>query len=127
VAPDATVHRIPSEAEVRSAFDEVARAAEEHRRGGGQVVAVQGLGFVGAAMAAAVAGATGDDGRPLHYVIGVDLPTEGSYWKVAKLNAGVTPMTSPDHSLDELVDRAVNVAENLRATTCEDAYALADV
>ncbi|MBV9212791.1 MAG: nucleotide sugar dehydrogenase [Actinobacteria bacterium] len=127
LAPDGTVYRIPTVDELRSSFGEVARAAEDHRRGGGTVVAVQGLGFVGAAMAAAVAGATDGDGRPRHFVVGVDLPTEASYWKAAKVDAGLAPVASPDRSLDDAIRHAARVAGNLRATTVEEAYGLADV
>jgi UDP-N-acetyl-D-glucosamine dehydrogenase len=91
------------------------------------VVAVQGLGFVGAAVAATVAGSSTEEGRPVHYVIGVDLRTPESYWKVAKINEGAPPFRSPDAKLAEIVREAVRERGNLRATTCEEAYSLADV
>lgn len=40
-----------------------------------QTVCIQGLGFVGAAMAAAVAQAREPSGKPSFTVIGVDLPS----------------------------------------------------
>jgi hypothetical protein len=43
--PDGAVYPIPSEAESRMAYDEITKAADAHRRDGGQVVVVQGLGF----------------------------------------------------------------------------------
>ena len=48
-----------------------------------QVVAVQGLGFVGAVMSLVVANS--DDGG--YAVIGVDQATQASYWKIAEINA----------------------------------------
>ncbi len=126
-SPDGTVYRIPSEAESRAAFRRIVEAAEAHRRRGGQIVAVQGLGFVGAAVAAVVANASDDAGERLHYVIGVDLATPGSYWKVGKINEGEPPFRTPDAKLPAILREAVQERENLRATTCEEAYSLADV
>ena len=41
-----------------------------------KTVCVQGLGFVGAAMATAIALAVDDKGYPIYNVIGVDLPNK---------------------------------------------------
>jgi UDP-N-acetyl-D-mannosaminuronate dehydrogenase len=41
-----------------------------------KTVAVQGLGFVGAAMAVATAIAKQEDGTPWYRVVGVDLPSD---------------------------------------------------
>ena len=41
-----------------------------------KTVCVQGLGFVGSAMALAVAAANADDGKPLYNVIGIDIANE---------------------------------------------------
>jgi UDP-N-acetyl-D-glucosamine dehydrogenase len=127
LSSDGVVYPIPTENQALSSFREVAEAAEAHRRRGGQVVVVQGLGFVGSAVAAAVASVTDVEGRPLHYVIGVDLPTPASYWKVAKVNRGEAPFRSPDPKLPPMFHKAVHERQNLRATTCVEAYALADV
>jgi nucleotide sugar dehydrogenase len=126
-SPDGTVFGIPSEEESRSTFREIAESAEAHRGGEGQIVVVQGLGFVGSAVAAAVASVSDEAGRPLHYVIGVDLATPASYWKVGKINEGEPPFHSPDEKLPPLFRQAVHERANLRATTCETAYSLADV
>jgi nucleotide sugar dehydrogenase len=127
IAPDGSEHAIPTDAEVAASFGDIAEAARAHRLGGGQVVVVQGLGFVGAAVCAAVAGASDSDGNPFHYVIGVDLPTAESYWKVAKLNSGLFPFEAPDVELERVVADAVQVRSNLSATASEAAFALADV
>jgi UDP-N-acetyl-D-glucosamine dehydrogenase len=88
---------------------------------------VQGLGFVGAAVAAALASATDASGDPLYFVIGVDLATPESYWKVEKVNAGLPPIVSSDPELARLTHAAVHESRNLHATTCDEAYSLADV
>jgi nucleotide sugar dehydrogenase len=127
LSPDGVVYPIPTEAEALSSFRETAEAAEAHRLRGGQVVVVQGLGFVGSAVAAAVASASDEAGAPLHYVVGVDLATPPSYWKIGKINEGQPPFRSPDAMLPPLFREAVHERKNLRATTCEAAYSLADV
>jgi nucleotide sugar dehydrogenase len=127
LAPDGTVYPIPTLAGLRASFEECAAAAAAHREQGGQVVVVQGLGFVGAAVAATVAGATHDDGRAAHFVVGVDLPTPQGYWKVAKLSEGEPPFRAPDPELERLVREGARERRNLRATACEEAYGLADV
>jgi nucleotide sugar dehydrogenase len=60
-------------------------------------------------------------------VVGVDLPTPESYWKVEKINAGLPPIVSTDVELAGLTHSVVNESRNLRATTCEEAYQIADV
>ncbi len=127
LAPDGSAHPIPSERESRSQFEAIAAAAGAHRARGGQVVVVQGLGFVGCAVCAAVASATDERGDPLYFVIGVDLPTPGAYWKVAKLKAGQPTVVSPDVELVRVTRDAACRTRTLTATSCEDAYDLADV
>jgi UDP-N-acetyl-D-glucosamine dehydrogenase len=127
VGPEGERFAIPSEADVAAEFRLISEDAERHRRQGGQVVVVQGLGFVGAAVAAAVASAVDDQGRHLHYVIGVDLARPETYWKVARINAGMPAVVSADPELAALTRRAVVTTGNLRATTAEEAYRLADV
>ena len=126
-APDRTRYPIPNEADLAASYRDVVRTADRYRADGRQVVAVQGLGFVGTAVAAAIAGATDSLGHALYFVIGVELPSANGYWKVAKLNDGVAPIVSSDVELSTIVHRAVNETGNLSATASELAYSLADV
>jgi nucleotide sugar dehydrogenase len=125
--PDGDAYAIPTPEEIEVDYAALCDRAARQRALGRRVVVVQGLGFVGAAVAAVVAGATDEAGEPRYFVIGVDLPTPHGYWKVAKVNAGLTPIVSPDRSLDGLTGRAVREAGNLCATASPNAYALADV
>jgi UDP-N-acetyl-D-glucosamine dehydrogenase len=127
IAPDGSEYIVPTEGEIASSFSGIAEAARTHRSQGRQVVAVQGIGFVGAAVCAAVAGATDTEGKPLHYVVGVDLLSPESYWKVAKLNSGLFPFGTPDLVLERVLSEAVHARGNLAATTSEKAFTLADV
>lgn len=90
------------------------------------VVAVQGLGFVGAAMCAAVAAARTADGLPRFTVIGVDLPTPEGQRRIDAVNRGEFPFGTVDGKLREVFAQAHETG-NLRA--CEDAaiYGVADV
>ena len=90
------------------------------------VVCIQGLGFVGAAMAVAVASARGADGEPRFTVIGVDLPNDHGRARIDALNAGSFPIPTTDASLMRALDE-VHAAGNLLATVDTTAYSLASV
>ncbi|MBI2139361.1 nucleotide sugar dehydrogenase [Candidatus Woesearchaeota archaeon] len=89
---------------------------------GKKVIAVQGLGFVGAAMAMAAANAYRGD----YAVIGVDLAAPESYWKVMALNEGQFPVKAEDPKVLEFYEVA-RKKKNFTATCDPHAYSLADV
>lgn len=91
-----------------------------------KIVAVQGLGFVGSAMATAVALAENDRSEPIYDVIGVDLPTDAGLKRVKAINEGRFPFETSDPKLNPAVARA-HGRGNLRATTDEAVYADADI
>ncbi len=100
----------------------VHRASESKR----PVVCVQGLGFVGTAMAIATAAARDAHGAPCYEVIGVDLPTASGNSRVAAINAGELGLSSTDPDLHRYL-RVCREQGNLSATTDENVYARADV
>lgn len=81
-----------------------------------QTVCVQGLGFVGAANAVAIAAARDPAGHPLYRVIGIDLPNDVGRQRVDTLNAGRFPFASTDRDLERAARTAVEVG-NLHAMT----------
>ncbi len=91
-----------------------------------ELVCVQGLGFVGAAMAAAVASARGSNGEPRYKVIGVDLPTPGGKARIAAVNEGRFPFPTNDRKLVAAVAEAV-AQGTLVATDEEAAYSAASI
>jgi UDP-N-acetyl-D-glucosamine dehydrogenase len=93
---------------------------------GRTVVCIQGLGFVGAAMAAAVAHAQDSEGQPQFDVLGVDLPTPEGQAKVDALNSGRSPVPTNDKTLTREIKKA-HQRGNLFATTDPSAFALASV
>jgi nucleotide sugar dehydrogenase len=122
IAPDGASFAIPSTEAIDMQFAEIERRAE-----GRKVVVVQGLGFVGSAVAAVIAAARNSAGEPAYFVIGVDLATPASYWKISRLNEGHAPIASPDAEFDRLVAEGVHEFGNLCATSSERAYELAHV
>jgi nucleotide sugar dehydrogenase len=93
---------------------------------GRPVVAVQGLGFVGAAMAIAVASARDDHGAPRYDVAGVDLDDESGRARVAALNEGRFPFETTDPNLVAALAEAHRVG-NLSCGTDPDVYGRASV
>ncbi len=89
------------------------------------VVCVQGLGFVGSAMAIAIANAHGAD-EPLYSVVGVDLPTEAGRHRVSSIARGEMPFPGGDPALDAALTRA-HEAGNLTATEDPEVFSIADV
>ncbi len=91
-----------------------------------QTVCIQGLGFVGAAMAAAVARARNVQGEPLFDVVGVDLPNAQGRERIDAINAGRFPFTTIDEGMMAAV-QAAREAGNLRATSDTAAFGQAEV
>jgi UDP-N-acetyl-D-glucosamine dehydrogenase len=110
-----------------SSFADLARAlGREPAPPDRPVVCVQGLGFVGSAMAAAVADARDTAGDPFFNVVGVELSTAEGLAKVEAINAGRLPVASTDAKLAQALAEA-RARGNLLATTDERAYELASV
>ena len=85
-------------------------------------VCVQGLGFVGAAVAVAIASARTADGRPAYRVRGVDQATGSGLARIEALNRGEFPFPITDAELAGRLRQACAVG-NLEA--CADARAFA--
>lgn len=91
-----------------------------------KTVVVQGLGFVGSAMAAALAGARNKDGGLIFNVVGVDLPDKKNLWKIMRVNSGKPPVLSADKNIETAYDKAYK-NKNLIATFSDHAFSKADV
>jgi nucleotide sugar dehydrogenase len=89
---------------------------------GKPVVAVQGLGFVGAVMSLVCANAHGAS----YAVLGVDLPMAETYWRIRSLNDGLFPLTAEDPKIEQFFEQAREQG-NFYATFDPYAYAHADV
>jgi UDP-N-acetyl-D-glucosamine dehydrogenase len=93
---------------------------------GRKIVCVQGLGFVGAANAIAIASACDPAGSPLYNVVGVDLPTENGRERAAALNQGAFPFPTTDAALVAAA-QSVRAAGNLVAVTDASVFGKADI
>ena len=87
-----------------------------------KVVVVQGLGFVGAVMSLVCANALDEE----YAVIGIDLPSEDSYWKIKSINDGIFPLLAEDPKINSFYSKAKQKG-NLYATYDPIAYRYADV
>jgi nucleotide sugar dehydrogenase len=97
-------------------------------RGQGQeVVVVMGVGFVGAVMAAIVADTVDKGtGEPSKFVIGCQRPSTRSYWKIPRLNEGISPVKAEDPEVEPMICRCVLEKKTLTATFNSDCLGLAD-
>lgn len=91
-----------------------------------KVICVQGLGFVGSAMALAVASARDEAGSPRYNVIGIDLPSDAGRKRINSINEGVFPFTCNDKKLEE-AQRLAQQTGNFRAVTDPAYFQYADV
>ena len=89
-------------------------------------VCIQGLGFVGAAMAVAVASARTSAGKACYQVIGVDQDTAEGRRRIEALNRGDFPFPTTDAYLQAELQRAIH-QKNLLGTKEEHVYETADV
>jgi UDP-N-acetyl-D-glucosamine dehydrogenase len=127
VSPEGKRYPLPGEVEYAQEFKRVETLAEAARKQGKEVVVVMGVGFVGAVMAAIIAD-TNDKkaGKPSKFVIGCDLPSDRSYWKIMMLNEGNSPVKAEDPEVAPMIKRCVLDKKTLTATYNNDCLKLAD-
>ena len=89
---------------------------------GKKLVVIQGMGFVGSVMGLVVANALTEE----YAVIGIDLASPGSYWKIRSINEGQFPVQASDPKI-ELYYQESRRKQNYYATYDPYAYAQADV
>lgn len=90
------------------------------------LICIQGLGFVGSAMAVAVARAMDPQEIPYFQVVGVDLPTPEGQTKIAAINSGKFPVENTDKKLFSAMSEA-HATGNLKATADPQIYSQADI
>ena len=89
-------------------------------------IVIQGLGFVGSAMAIAVASRLdGNNNTPLFHVKGVDLPSGLGQKRIDCINSGEFPFKINDNKLSEELDKSVKRG-NLTATSDSNIYSKAE-
>ena len=89
-------------------------------------VVIQGLGFVGAAMATAIANVKNEMNNNIFDVIGIDAPTNQGKDRIDKINHGIFPFKVNDMELINKLQQCVK-SGNLKATTKKKYFKYADV
>tara|TARA_B100001989_G_C24530911_1_gene461571 strand:- start:267 stop:1667 length:1401 start_codon:yes stop_codon:yes gene_type:complete len=72
-----------------------------------QKVCIQGLGFVGSAMAIAVSNAVDDQKKYYFEVVGIDLKSSIGMHRIKSLNAGIFPFGNTDPKLNKFLKKAI--------------------
>ncbi|MGD0572443.1 MAG: UDP binding domain-containing protein [Sedimentisphaerales bacterium] len=127
VSPEGKRYPLPGEVDYAQEFKRVETLAEAARKQGKEVVVVMGVGFVGAVMAAIIADTVDKKtGKPNKFVIGCDLPSDRSYWKIMMVNEGNSPVKAEDPEVAPMIRRCVLEKKTLTATYNNDCLKLAD-
>ena len=126
ITPENEKFGLPDDQETEKEISEIKEICNQERNKGKEIVVVQGLGFVGALMAA-VAADCEIEGKTPYFVMGVDLPTVGSFWKIPTINKGESPFKAEDPEVDEIFRRTIKLKNNFRATWVSEAYSEADI
>lgn len=125
-SPDNQKFKLPDINETKNEILIIKQICKKERDKGKKIVVVQGLGFVGAVMAAIISD-TEINGKIPYFILGVDLNTEKSYWKIPIINSGLCPIRIEYPELKEIFIRVVKEKNNLRATWVKDSYSEADI
>ena len=112
-----TVYEIPGQIDDKNRIEEFLSYHKSK-----PVIVVQGLGFVGSVMSLVCANAISKE----YAVIGVDLATRNTYWKIESINDGVFPLIADDPKIAEYFERSQK-QQNFFATYDPVAYQYADI
>jgi len=127
ISPTGEKFPLPKSEEYRTEFEGLKKRIDQERAKNREIVVVMGVGFVGAVMAAIVADTVDKKGQPSKFVIGMQRPSERSFWKIPLLNRGISPVKAEDPEVDPMIARCVNEKKTLMATFTYDVLKLADV
>jgi UDP-N-acetyl-D-glucosamine dehydrogenase len=127
VSPDGKQYPLPIQEDYAQEFRRLETLAQAARKEGKEIVVVMGVGFVGAVMAAIIADTVDKKtDRPNKFVIGCDLPSDRSYWKIMMVNEGNSPVKAEDPEVAPMIRRCVTEKKTLTATYNNDCLKLAD-
>ena len=127
ISPDGVKYPLPKEEDYKKEMARIKKLVVNARKKGQEIVVVMGVGFVGSVMAAIIADTTDKSGKSGKFVIGMQRPSTRSYWKIPKLNNGVSPVKAEDPEVDPMIRRCVLEKKTLVATFVYDVLKLADV
>jgi nucleotide sugar dehydrogenase len=128
VCPAGRAYALPKPEDYEREFKALQKIVARERARGREIVVVMGVGFVGAVMAGVVADSVDlKTKKPMKFVIGMQRPSNRSYWKIHYLNQGVAPVEAEDPEVARLIRRCVKEKGTLMATFTYDVLSLADV
>ena len=128
ISPLGEVFQLPQDKDFKKEFKRLQNIVNKQKSNGLEIVVVMGVGFVGAVMAAVVADSVDKKtGKPIKFVIGMQRPSERSYWKIPYLNKGIAPVEAEDPEVAPIISRCVLEKKTLTATFTYDVLSLADV
>ena len=128
ISPLGEVFQLPQDEDFKKEFKRLQDIVNKQKSKGLEIVVVMGVGFVGAVMAAVVADSVDKKtGKPIKFVIGMQRPSERSYWKIPCLNKGIAPVEAEDPEVAPMIRRCVLEKKTLTATFTYDVLSLADV
>ncbi|PKN69646.1 MAG: GDP-mannose dehydrogenase [Deltaproteobacteria bacterium HGW-Deltaproteobacteria-12] len=127
ISPDGIKYPLPKDEDYKKEIARIEKLVAQARKKKQEIVVVMGIGFVGSVMAAIVADTTNEKGKSGKFVIGMQRPSTRSYWKIPKLNEGISPVKAEDPEVDPMIRRCVLEKKTLVATFVYDVLALADV
>lgn len=127
LSPTGEKFPIPQSEQYDAEFKRLESLVKTARKEGKEIVAVMGVGFVGAVMAAIIADTVDKKtGKPSKFVIGCQRPSSRSYWKIPMLNKGISPVKAEDPQVEPMIARCVLEKKTLSATYNSDCLKLAD-
>jgi len=126
ISPSGDKWSLPTKEDYVVELARLERLVGKAREEGKEIVVVMGVGFVGAVMAAIVADTVDKKGRSSKFVIGCQRPSPRSYWKIALLNRGESPVKAEDPEVDQIISRCVLEKKTLTATFHSDCLKFAD-
>lgn len=127
ISPDGEKFLLPQKEQYDEEIKRIENLVKQAKEEGKEIVVVMGVGFVGAVMAAIIAGTKDEKGNNSKFVIGYQRPSSRSYWKIPLLNRGQSPVKSEDKEVDKMIKKCVLEEKTLLATFSSDCLKLADV
>ena len=127
INPDGIEFPLPKESDYDIEFTRVEKLVSGAQKSGQEIVVVMGIGFVGSVMAAIVADTVDKNSNPSKFVIGLDLPTKESYWKISMINNGQSPVKADDTLVSQMINQCVLEKKTLTATYNHRVIQFADV
>jgi nucleotide sugar dehydrogenase len=130
ISPHGEKLPLPAKEDYAREMARLKKLVEEAKADGKEIVVVMGVGFVGTVMAAIVADTVRKsgkkEGKPGKFVIGCQRPSTRSFWKIAMLNRGQSPVKAEDPEVDRMIARCVNEKKTLVATYNSECLKFAD-